>query len=104
MQIIAAFFERQQDRDSVNQKALITKKVRNATLKRFYESKIAALSDHSLSPHLLRLLCQGAPMAKVNLDTPYGRRAYAKKCRSYYLSRLQEIEASEKKGWFGLFS
>ena len=103
MQIKMLMAEKNREKSQSARNELIKKKVRNASMKKFYESKIAALADRSLPPSLLGLLCHDAPVAKDNLETMHGRRAYVKKCLRYYTGILREIERSERKGFFRFF-
>jgi len=79
-------------------------KVSRTTLKSFYESKIASLSDHAMTPHLLRMMCQDVPVKNDNLESKWGHKWFVRKCLRYYQCKLKEIERSEKKGFFSFFS
>ena len=82
---------------------MLMQKIRNASLKKIYESKIASLADRHLSPQLLMIMCQDAPVDQENLTSRRGRNAFVKKCLRYYQGRLQEIERSERRGFFSFF-
>ena len=82
----------------------LTQKIHNATLKKFYESKIASLSAHDMPPYLLRMMCQDVPAKECNLDSRWGRKWFVQKCLRFYQGKIREIDRSENKGFFGLFS
>lgn len=82
----------------------LTEKIHNATLKKFYESKIASLSAHDMPPYLLRMMCQDVPAKECNLDSRWGRKWFVKRCLRFYQGKLKEIERSENKGFFGFFA
>ena len=82
----------------------ISQKISNTTLKNFYENKIAALSGHSMPPQLLRIMCQDVPAKNDNLESKWGHRLFVRKCIRYYQGKLKELERSERKGFFSLFS
>jgi len=81
----------------------ISSKVSSATLKSFYESKIASLSDHTMPPHLLRIMCQDVPVKNDNLESRWGHKCFVRKCLQFYQGKLKEIEHSEKRGFFSFF-
>lgn len=78
----------------------ISKKVRNAALKSFYENKIKSLDDHKLPIILLRMMCQDVPVQNVNLESKWGRNWFVRKCMKFYRGKLKGIERSEKTGFF----
>lgn len=81
-----------------------TRKIQNATMKKFYENKIASLSTSQKIPlHLLKLMCQDAPVEGTDLKSKFGRKLFVFKCKRYYQQKLREIERSEKSWFFGLF-
>lgn len=82
----------------------ISLKARNATLKKFYETKIASLADRRMPPHLLKMLCQDMPLENGDFESGWGRESFVRKCIRYYQGKLKEIERSEKKGFFSFFS
>ena len=82
----------------------ISVKARNATLKKFYESKIVSLADRRMPPHMLRMLCQDVPIQSGGLDSSWEREWFVRKCIRYYQGKLKEIARSEKKGFFSFFS
>lgn len=79
-------------------------KIRNASLKKLYESKIASLTDRGLQPHLLKMMCQDVPWESGDLASKWGRRRFVRKCLRYYQGKIKEIERSEKNWFFRLFS
>lgn len=81
----------------------IFQKIHNATLKKFYEAKIVSLDDRSMSPHLLRMMCQDVPVKSDNLESKWRRNWFVHKCKKFYQHKLKEIDRSEKKGFCRFF-
>ena len=99
MQLNEAITARRLEEFQTGRKAMLMQKIRNASLKKYYESKIASLSDRKMPPQLLSLMCQDAPVAKENLNSRWGRQSFVKQCLRYYRGQLREIERSEQR-WF----
>ncbi len=81
----------------------ISIKIRNATLKKFYENKIASLADRAMPLHLLRMMCQDVPTKNGDLESRLGRKWFVRKCIRHYQGKLKEIKRSERKGFFSFF-
>jgi hypothetical protein len=103
MQVNEAITGRKQEEVQTKSRTLQIQKIRNASLIKLYRSKILSLADQDLSPQLLKIMCQDAPVAKENLDSRQGRNAFVKQCTRYYQAMLRKIERSERKGFFWFF-